>query len=31
LFSAAWEGGQWDTLTLYYRGTAWIEVARSNN
>ena len=31
LFSAAWAGGQWDTLTLYYYGTSWIEVARSNN
>lgn len=31
LLSAAAVLGQWDTLTLYYYGTNWIEVARSNN
>lgn len=28
--SAAWAGGQYDTLTLLYNG-AWTEIARSNN
>lgn len=31
MLSANWVGGQWDTLTLYYYGTSWIELARSNN
>ena len=31
LLSAAGTLGQWDTLTLYYYGTSWIEIARSNN
>jgi hypothetical protein len=31
LLSANWVGGQWDTLTLYFYGVTWIEVARSNN
>lgn len=31
LLSAAGALGQWDTLTLVWYGTSWIELARSNN
>jgi len=29
--SAAWAGGQYDTLTLMAEGDNWVEIARSNN
>ena len=31
MLSAAWAGGQYDTLTLWCDGTNWIELSRSNN
>lgn len=29
--AGAWQPAQWDTLSLYWNGTYWIELARSNN
>ena len=31
MLSAAWAGGQYDSLTLFADGTNWIEISRSDN